>query len=101
MANQPSSLDELQAAIQLTKMLELEPMDLGLLCRLHRAKKGLKASDAAKKIGITRQLLAEVEDEGHVPGDSKLKAIADYYGDGFKFGLGVLGIQLPKDNPQG
>lgn len=99
MADGDSNLDLLAAAINLTKMLDLPEMNIGLLARLHRAKRSLMVKDAAAGMAISRQLLSEIED-GKVPQASKLRAMINFYGDGFAFGLKNLGISPPKEGAE-
>lgn len=93
------SLSSIQQALRLVEILQIEVLDLALLCRVFRAKKGISIEEAAieisKMAGIkfSRQLLSQIENgQNTQPQKAKLIALSRFYGAGFVKGLKDLGL---------
>lgn len=99
MTENAALLNSIEGAIKVTKILDLPELSLALLARIHRAKSGITIVAAADSIGISRQLLSDIEEAGKVPSPAKLGKIVRFYGSGFALGLDELKIvyKLPKD----
>lgn len=96
MATEKELLGVMAQAIKLTEILDLPPLSLALLARLHRAKHGLTLGEAASQMAISRQLLSDIE-EGKVPSASKVGALISLYGESFEMGLKFLGIEYDRE----
>ena len=84
----------LDEAISLARIFDISDpkmLDIGLLARIHRAKRNLTIDAAAKAIGITRHLLSEIED-GKIPQKAKITLMCNFYGPGFEIGIKLLAL---------
>ncbi|MBK9293573.1 MAG: helix-turn-helix domain-containing protein [Oligoflexia bacterium] len=88
MARSPS-IEEIMLVYRMLNAPSPKEIDLGFLARIYRAQKNLSIDKAADKIGISRQLLSQIE-AGKIPQKGKLISLANFYGTNFEKALHEL-----------